>query len=68
MDEKIEYICEVEDGWWKGRSKGRVGVFPSNFVEVRKQINWIQGMELMLMSWYGVWYGVNELVMFCNEK
>ena len=58
MDEKIEYICEVEDGWWKGRSKGRVGVFPSNFVEVRKQINWIQGME----------YGVNELVMFCNEK
>ena len=25
---------EVEDGWWKGRSAGRVGVFPSNFVEM----------------------------------
>ena len=27
-------MCEVEDGWWKGRAGGRVGVFPSNFVEM----------------------------------
>ena len=27
-------MCEVEDGWWKGRVGGRVGVFPSNFVEM----------------------------------
>ena len=27
-------MCEVEDGWWKGRLGGRVGVFPSNFVEM----------------------------------
>lgn len=23
---------EIEEGWWRGRLKGRVGVFPSNFV------------------------------------
>ncbi|XP_066589697.1 SH3 domain-containing kinase-binding protein 1-like [Prorops nasuta] len=28
----IEFLGEVEDGWWKGRLKGEVGVFPSNFV------------------------------------
>ena len=27
---------QVEDGWWKGRLRGRVGVFPSNFVEMIK--------------------------------
>ncbi|XP_014233994.1 SH3 domain-containing kinase-binding protein 1 [Trichogramma pretiosum] len=31
-DEHIEYLGEVEEGWWKGRIKGKVGVFPSNFV------------------------------------
>ncbi|XP_076172801.1 uncharacterized protein LOC143149368 isoform X2 [Ptiloglossa arizonensis] len=30
--DSIEFLGEVEDGWWKGRLKGRVGVFPSNFV------------------------------------
>ena len=30
----VEFMCEVEDGWWKGRVGGRVGVFPSNFVEM----------------------------------
>jgi len=34
VDEVIDYICEVEDGWYKGRVNGRVGVFPSNFVEM----------------------------------
>jgi hypothetical protein len=29
----IDFLCKVEDGWWKGRLNGRVGVFPSNFVE-----------------------------------
>ena len=33
MDDNIDFLCEVEDGWWKGRLNGRVGVFPSNFVE-----------------------------------
>lgn len=28
----IEFLGEVEEGWWRGRLKGRVGVFPSNFV------------------------------------
>ena len=33
-DQLVEFMCEVEDGWWKGRVGGRVGVFPSNFVEM----------------------------------
>jgi len=32
----VEFIAEVEDGWWKGKLRGRVGVFPSNFVEMNK--------------------------------
>ncbi|XP_032512719.2 SH3 domain-containing kinase-binding protein 1 isoform X1 [Danaus plexippus] len=28
----LEVLNEVEEGWWKGRRSGRVGVFPSNFV------------------------------------
>jgi hypothetical protein len=31
-NEAIEYLGEVEEGWWRGRIKGRTGVFPSNFV------------------------------------
>ena len=33
-DQVVEFLSEVEDGWWKGRIAGRVGVFPSNFVEM----------------------------------
>ncbi|XP_058796533.1 CD2-associated protein-like isoform X2 [Phymastichus coffea] len=32
VDDNIEYLGEVEEGWWRGRIKGRTGVFPSNFV------------------------------------
>lgn len=28
----IEFLGEVEEGWWSGRLRGRIGVFPSNFV------------------------------------
>ena len=29
---------ELEDnGWWKGEFKGKVGVFPDNFVELIKE-------------------------------
>ena len=34
VDQVLEFMGEVEDGWWKGRYGGRVGVFPSNFVEL----------------------------------
>ena len=34
VDQVLEWLGEVEDVWWKGRSEGRVGVFPSNFVEM----------------------------------
>lgn len=34
-NEVVDFICEVEDGWWRGKSAdGSVGVFPSNFVEL----------------------------------
>jgi hypothetical protein len=35
-DDVVDFLTEVEDGWWKGRLRGRVGVFPSNFVEMLK--------------------------------
>ncbi|ODN00326.1 SH3 domain-containing kinase-binding protein 1 [Orchesella cincta] len=28
----LEFIEEVEEGWWRGRLKGKEGIFPSNFV------------------------------------
>jgi len=30
--DEIEFISEVEEGWWRGKLGGRIGVFPSNFV------------------------------------
>ncbi|KAG7211816.1 hypothetical protein KM043_011047 [Ampulex compressa] len=30
--DSIQFLGEVEEGWWRGRLRGRVGVFPSNFV------------------------------------
>lgn len=32
LDDVIEFFGEVEEGWWTGRLRGKVGVFPSNFV------------------------------------
>ncbi|KAI1287003.1 CD2-associated protein [Halotydeus destructor] len=32
VDEVIDVLEEVEEGWWKGRLNATVGVFPSNFV------------------------------------
>ncbi|MGH0155993.1 UNVERIFIED_CONTAM: hypothetical protein FKN15_050927 [Acipenser sinensis] len=31
--EIIEFIKEIEDGWWLGNKNGKVGAFPSNFVK-----------------------------------
>lgn len=28
----IDFIEEVEEGWWRGKLNGKIGVFPSNFV------------------------------------
>ena len=28
----IDFVAEVEDGWWKGSLNGKAGIFPSNFV------------------------------------
>ena len=36
LEDVVEFMAEVEDGWWKGKLRGRVGVFPSNFVEMMK--------------------------------
>lgn len=33
VDDVIDILTEVEEGWWKGRLGDKIGVFPSNFVE-----------------------------------
>lgn len=33
VGDMIDFICEVEEGWWRGKLNGKIGVFPSNFVE-----------------------------------
>ncbi|KAL6259867.1 hypothetical protein P5V15_009777 [Pogonomyrmex californicus] len=30
--DSVEFLGVMEEGWWRGRLRGRVGVFPSNFV------------------------------------
>lgn len=32
VDDVIDILAEVEEGWWKGRLGDKIGVFPSNFV------------------------------------
>ena len=34
MGQTFDFMGEVEDGWCWGRISGRMGVFPSNFVEM----------------------------------
>jgi len=34
VNDVIDVICEVEDGWWRGNLNGTVGLLPSNFVEL----------------------------------
>lgn len=29
----LEFLEEVEEGWWRGRLNGKEGIFPSNFVK-----------------------------------
>lgn len=33
----VEFLADEEEGWYKGQLKGKVGVFPSNFVEEATQ-------------------------------
>uniref|UniRef100_A0A182IDC1 SH3 domain-containing protein n=1 Tax=Anopheles arabiensis TaxID=7173 RepID=A0A182IDC1_ANOAR len=35
----VEFFEEVEEGWWRGKLNGRVGVFPSNFVEMIESVS-----------------------------
>lgn len=32
VNDEIDFLSEVEDGWWKGKLGNKIGVFPSNFV------------------------------------
>lgn len=39
---------EVEDkGWWKGELKGKIGVFPDNFVQLFNQDD-----VIIILHWY----------------
>ncbi|XP_076444847.1 SH3 domain-containing kinase-binding protein 1-like isoform X2 [Babylonia areolata] len=33
----LDFIREVEEGWWEGSLDGKSGVFPSNFVEMMEE-------------------------------
>ncbi|BFZ25337.1 hypothetical protein BsWGS_28375 [Bradybaena similaris] len=37
VGEILDFHKEVEDGWWEGSLNGKVGVFPSNFVEMLEE-------------------------------
>ncbi|XP_046440839.1 SH3 domain-containing kinase-binding protein 1-like isoform X3 [Daphnia pulex] len=32
VGDEIHFLGEVEEGWWRGKLGGKIGVFPSNFV------------------------------------
>lgn len=32
VNDEIDFLAEVEDGWWRGKLRNKIGVFPSNFV------------------------------------
>ena len=32
----VKVLDQEEEGWWKGELNGKIGVFPSNFVELVK--------------------------------
>jgi hypothetical protein len=34
LNDIINFMGEVEEGWWHGQLRGRLGIFPSNFVEM----------------------------------
>ncbi|KAL9975247.1 hypothetical protein ACROYT_G012384 [Oculina patagonica] len=34
VGEVVDFMCEVEEGWWRGKLNGRIGVFPSNFAKL----------------------------------
>jgi len=45
---------EVEDkGWWKGELKGKIGVFPDNFVQIMNQD------EVFFIDSFVIWHLFN---------
>lgn len=32
VNDEIDFLDEVEEGWWRGKLRNKTGVFPSNFV------------------------------------
>ena len=37
VGEIVEILEDNDEGWWKGKLNGKIGVFPSNFVEIIKE-------------------------------
>ncbi|CAD6233840.1 GSCOCG00007335001-RA-CDS [Cotesia congregata] len=50
-NDMVEYLGQVEEGWWTGRLRGRVGVFPSNFVSAPAPAEDTKEMCLVLFSY-----------------
>lgn len=38
VGDEIQFLGEVEEGWWRGKLSGKVGVFPSNFVILEENL------------------------------
>ncbi|KAK2716630.1 hypothetical protein QYM36_006941 [Artemia franciscana] len=39
VGDSVDFIEEVEEGWWRGSHQGKIGVFPSNFVSVPTEVS-----------------------------
>ena len=34
--QKFYFCLQIDEGWWKGEINGKVGLFPANYVELKK--------------------------------
>lgn len=41
-DEVISDIEMIDEGWWRGRCRGKVGLFPANYVQLNQWSQWPQ--------------------------
>ena len=49
----ITGVKQLEGGWWEGTCKGKRGLFPDNFVKVRKNEERGNSVDREAMYWVG---------------
>lgn len=45
VDDIVDIMGEEEQGWWKGQLGNKIGVFPSNFVELIDKKDAVQAKD-----------------------